>query len=352
MEKNMSAIDLRSDTVTSPTPAMRQAMANAEVGDDVWGDDPTAIRLEKLAADMIGMDSALFVPSGTMGNLAAALAHCDRGDELILGDKSHTFRWEAGGIAVVGGIHPHTIRNQHDGTLDLVDIEAAIRADDLHCPRSRAIFLENSHNSCGGVAIRPSYFAAVRKMADDHGLAVHLDGARVFNAAVALACPVTEITQHVDSVMFCLSKGLCAPVGSMLCGSSDFIHRARRARKMLGGGMRQLGILASAGIVSLEKMVNRLADDHRTARKMAAGLAEIPDIEIDLPSVQTNIVYFGLRKESSLEPAALVERLGKEFGIKIGQVGLREFRAVTHYWIAIQDIEKVLEAFHTLFSAR
>lgn len=348
----MGTIDLRSDTVTQPTPAMRQAMANAEVGDDVWGDDPTALRLEQLAAERVGMESALFVPSGTMGNLAAALAHCGRGDEAILGDKSHTSRWEAGGIAVVGGIHPHPIPNQHDGTLELADIEASIRTDDPHYPRSRAIFLENSHNSCGGVAIPSSYFEAVRKIADTRGLAVHLDGARVFNAAVALTCPVTDITQHVDSVMFCLSKGLCAPVGSMLCGSSDFIYRARRARKMLGGGMRQVGVLASAGIISLEQMVSRLADDHYTARELAEGLAEIPDIEIDLPNVQTNIVYFGLGKEASIEPTALVERLDEEFDIKIGESGPREFRAVTHYWITIQDIKRVLEAFQTLFSVR
>ncbi len=347
----MNAIDLRSDTVTWPTLAMRQAMANAEVGDDVWRDDPTVIKLEEMSAERVGMEAALFMPSGTMGNLAAALAHCDRGDELILGDKSHSFRWEAGGISVVGGIHPHLLPNLPDGTLDLEEIKGAIREDDPHFPRSRTIYLENTHNNCGGIAIPPSYFAEVRKIADQNSLLFHLDGARIFNASIALDCPVTEITQYADSVMFCLSKGLCAPVGSMLCGSSDFIYRARRARKMLGGGMRQVGILAAAGIIALEDMVDRLVEDHQTARKLAEGLAEIPSIEVDLETVQTNIIFFNLDKQASVEPIELVERLDKEFNVKIGLVSGHEFRVVTHCWITPQDVDTTLQGFEAILKS-
>jgi len=329
---------------------MREAMVNAEVGDDVWGDDPTVHRLQELAADMMGKEAALFVPSGTMGNLAAALTHCGRGDELILGDKAHTFCYEAGGIAALGGIHPHTLPNRPDGTLALADIEAAVRPDNKHFPISRAIFLENTHNVCGGVAIPPDYFAAVRQLADRRGLVVHLDGARVFNAAVALNCPVTQITQHADSVMFCLSKGLCAPVGSLLCGSADFIHQARRARKVLGGGMRQAGIVAAAGIVALEQMVDRLAQDHANAKKLAEGLAQIPGVELDLSTVHTNMVFFGLSESLPVKPAVLIQRLEQEHNVKIsGRIG-RQFRLVTHYWITPQRIDTTLHAFRAILS--
>lgn len=344
----MNSIDLRSDTVSWPTPAMREAMANAEVGDDVWGDDPTVNRLQAIAAERVGKEAALFVPSGTMGNLAAALAHCGRGDELILGDQSHTFRYEAGGVAVLGGIHPHPLPNQPDGTLRLADIEGAVRADNPHFPRSRVIFLENTHNICGGRAISPGYFAAVRELADRHGLLVHLDGARVFNAAAALDCPVTDITRHVDSVTFCLSKGLCAPVGSLLCGPADFIYHARRARKLLGGGMRQAGILAAAGIVALEQMVDRLVEDHANARRLAQGLSRIPGIEIDPSTVESNLVFFSLSQEVALDPAVLVGRLDREHNIKIGGRGGRQFRAVTHYWITSQMIDTVLAGVRTI----
>ena len=346
----MDCIDLRSDTVTWPTPTKRKAMAEADVGDDVWGDDPTTIRLEVLAAERTGKKAAMFIPSGTMGNLAAALAHCDRGDELILGDRSHTFRYEAGGIAVLGGIHPFTLPNKDDGTLALEDIESAIRPDNEHFPRSRTIFLENTHNICGGVAIQPDYFEAARAVADRHGLVIHLDGARIFNAAVALNCDVSDITQHADSVMFCLSKGLCAPVGSVLCGSADFIQRARRARKVLGGGMRQVGVLAAAGIIALERMIDRLAEDHANAKMLAEGLAEIPDIKIDPASVQTNMVFFELGERTSLEPTHLIERLDKEYNVKIGGRGSRLFRAVTHYWITPPDIETALQGFRSLLA--
>ncbi len=324
---------------------MRQAMANAAVGDDVWGDDPTVQRLQETAADRVGKEAALFVPSGTMANLAAALVHCGRGDELILGDKSHTFRYEAGNIAALGGIHPHTLPNQPDGTLNLSDVTAAVRPDNDHFPRSRAMFLENTHNICGGAAIPASYFAAARKIANQHGLAVHLDGARLFNAAVALDCPPTEITQHVDSVSFCLSKGLCAPVGSLLCGPADLIQEAKRARKALGGGMRQAGVLAAAGIVALEQMVDRLAEDHATAKQLAQGLAQIPGIEIDLAQVQTNMVFFQLSESAALQPATLLEKLERDFNVKVGSRGGRQFRAVTHYWTTPQKVDAALRAF-------
>ncbi len=340
----MNSIDLRSDTVSWPTPAMREAMANAEVGDDVWGDDPTVNRLQEMAAERVGKEAALFVPSGTMGNLAAALAHCSRGDELILGDQSHAFLSEGGGMAVLGGIHPRPLPNQPDGTLRLEDMEGAVRDDNPHFPRSRVIFLENTHLGCGGRAIPPAYFAAVRGLADRHGLLVHLDGARVFNAAAALNCPVTEITRHVDSVTFCLSKGLCAPAGSLLCGPAGFVYHARRARKVLGGGMRQVGILAAAGIVALEQMVDRLVEDHTNAKRLAEGLAHIPGLEIDPDTVESNLVFFGLSQEAAIEPAALINRLDQRHNIKINWRGGRRFRAVTHYWITSQMIDAALAA--------
>jgi threonine aldolase len=327
---------------------MREAMAKAEVGDDVWGDDPTVIQLQEMAAERVGKEAALFVPSGTMGNLAAALSHCGRGDEVILGDKAHAFRLEAGGMAVLGGIHPFTVPNRPDGTLALEEMAAAVRPDDPHCPRSRAIFLENSHNICSGAAIPPDYFAAVRQLANQHGLLVHLDGARVFNAAAALNCPVTEITQYVDSVTFCLSKGLCAPVGSLLCGSADFIYRAGRVRKMLGGGMRQAGILAAAGIVALEQMVDRLVDDHANARRLAEGLAEIPGVNIDLHRVSTNLVFFRLDKDVAIEPSDLIRQLEREHRVKVQWRGGRQFRAVTHYWITSERVDVALEAMRSL----
>lgn len=344
----IDSVDLRSDTVTWPTPAMRAAMASAQVGDDVWGDDPTVKRLEKLAAERAGMEAALFVPSGTMGNLIAALVHCNRGDEIILGDQSHTYVWEAGGASVLGGVVMHPIPNMPDGTLQLSAIEAAIRSNDPHFPRTRAISLENTHNACGGVVIPPAYFAQVREITRRHGLAVHLDGARIFNAAVALGCPIKDFTQHVDSLMFCLSKGLCAPIGSMLCGSDEFIYRARRARKLLGGGMRQVGIVAAAGIVALEEMVDRLAEDHQHARLLAEELAQLPGVLINLETVQTNIIYFRLSESVPLEPSELVGRLESEYGVRIGWMKEREFRLVTHYWITPAKVEQAVQAFRAV----
>jgi threonine aldolase len=324
---------------------MREAMANARVGDDVWGDDPTVQRLQEMAAERTGKDAALFVPSGTMANLVSALVHCARGDELILGDQSHTFRYEAGGVSAVGGIHPHTLPNHPDGTMSLVDIEVAIRPlGNAHFPRTAAIFVENTHNICGGVAIPPSYFRELRELADRHGLAVHLDGARIFNAAIALGCSPTEITQYVDTVSFCLSKGLCAPVGSLVCGPAAFIDEANRMRKLLGGGMRQVGIIAAAGIVALEEMVERLANDHQNAKRLAAGLAQIEGIDIDPSGVQTNLIFFGLDDATAIEPQTLIRRLDREHNVKIGSRGGRRFRAVTHYWITPERVETAIDA--------
>lgn len=338
----MQSIDLRSDTVTLPTPAMREAMATAEVGDDVKGEDPTVNRLEALAASQVGKEAGLFVASGTMGNLVSLLTHCGRGDEIIIGDQAHAFLYEAGGASVLGGIHSRQIPNHPDGTLDLDQIEAAIRADDPHFPPSRLICLENTHNRCGGACLTPEYMRRVRALADRHNLRVHLDGARVFNAAVALDVDVGELTQDADSVSFCLSKGLSAPVGSLVCGPADFIRRARRARKVVGGGMRQAGIIAAAGIVALEQMVGRLADDHANARRLAEGLADLPGIILDPGRVQTNIVIFELQ-EDSLDPTEFCRQLA-ERGVKMGPIGGRRIRAVTHYGIEADHIEQALVA--------
>ncbi len=337
----MRYIDLRSDTVTHPTPAMREAMYRAEVGDDVFGEDPTVRRLEEMAAERLGKEAALFVASGTMGNLVALLTHCGRGDEVILGDRSHTFIYEQGGMAALGGITPRPIPNQPDGTLRLEDIRAAIRSENVHFPRTRLVCLENTHNLCDGAPLTAEYTAAVAGLARQHGLRVHLDGARVFNAAAALGCDVRDLVREVDSVMFCLSKGLCAPVGSVLCGSADFIYEARRARKVVGGGMRQAGILAAAGIVALEQMTGRLAEDHARARRLAEGLAQIPGVRVG--PVYTNIFYFWLDEGVSLAPQEFLYRLREQGVLVLGREDGR-FRAVTHYWITDEDIETTLRA--------
>jgi threonine aldolase len=337
----MDTVDLRSDTVTQPTPAMREAMYQADVGDDVYGEDPTVNRLERMAAERLGKEAALFVTSGTMGNLVALLTHCGRGDQVILGDQSHTFLFEQGGMAALGGITPHPIPNQDDGTLQLEDIEGAIRPDNPHFPVSRLVCLENTHNMCNGTPLSAQYTARVAQLARSHGLKVHLDGARIFNAAAALGVDAGEIVRDVDSVMFCLSKGLCAPVGSMVCGSADFIAKARRARKVVGGGMRQAGIIAAAGVVALEQMTDRLVEDHDRAKRLAEGLAEIRGI--DVSPVSTNILYFEVTDEDEKSPeeigAALAER-----GVLVNSRGGRRFRAVTHYWIDDSDIERAIRA--------
>jgi len=337
----MKIIDLRSDTVTQPTPEMREAMYRAELGDDVYGEDPTVNRLEQMGAERLGKEAALFVVSGTMGNLVALLTHCGRGDEVILGDRSHTFLFEQGGMAALGGIMPHTVPNQPDGTMRLEDIEGAIRGDDVHFPRTRLICLENTHNVCNGTPITARYTAQAAQVARDHSLRVHVDGARIFNAAAALDVDVRELVRDVDSVQVCLSKGLCAPVGSLVCGSAEFIAEARRARKVVGGGMRQAGVLAAAGIVALEQIADRMGEDHARAKRLAAGFAEIPGL--DVGPVVTNILYFGLAEQVSKTPEEVVAGLA-ERGVRVlGRVGGR-FRAVTHHWISDEDVERTIQA--------
>jgi threonine aldolase len=336
----MRTVDLRSDTLTRPTAAMSRAMAEADVGDDVFGEDPTVNKLEEMAAARMGKEAALFVASGTMGNLVSLLAHCGRGEEIILGSLSHTFFFEQGGSAAVGGIHPRTIANQPDGTLPLPEIESAIRADNVHFPQTRLIVLENTHNLCSGYPLDIDYMHAVGDIARRHDLKIHVDGARFFNAAVALGAAPDKLAAEADSISFCLSKGLAAPVGSVVCGSRDFIGRARRARKVLGGGMRQAGVLAAAGIVALTEMVDRLADDHANARKLAEGLAELPGVSIDLTQIKSNIVFFELNRQD-LTVEELLKRLD-DSGARMLPVGPGRIRAVTHYHISSDDIDYVL----------
>lgn len=339
----MDKIDFRSDTVSWPTPAMRRAMAEAQVGDDVFSDDPTINKLQAVAAERFGKEAGLFVASGTMGNLVSVLTHCARGEEIILGDKAHTFRYEAGGIAALGGVHPHTVPVQLDGTLRLDDIRGAIRADNEHFPRTRLITIENTQNAAGGMPLSKEYTEAVGEIARAHGLKFHVDGARIFNAAAALNCEVAELTTMADSVTFCLSKGLCAPVGSVVVGSRDFIAEARRIRKQVGGGMRQGGILAAAGLVALETMPQRLHEDHAHARKLAEALAELPEIDIDPGRVQTNMVFCTLRDDVKITAPELVERL-HDHGILTLSLNERGFRFVTHYWITAEHVKRLVAA--------
>ena len=339
----MRNVDLRSDTMTKPTPSMRRAMAEAEVGDDVFGEDPTVNRLEKMAAERMGKEAAVFVTSGTMGNLVSQLAHCGRGDEIILGSHSHTFFFEQGGSAAVGSIHPRTVPNQPDGKLALEDIEAAIRGDNVHCPQTRLIVLENTHNQCSGYPLDADYMKAVGEIARRHGLKIHVDGARIFNAAVALNVKASDLTAEADSVSFCLSKGLAAPIGSVVCGTRDFISQARRARKLIGGGMRQAGVMAAAGIVALNEMIERLTEDHANAKKLAQGLADIPGISIDPAHIKTNIVFFDLIR-GDMTADELVNQLDEE-GVRMSAGGSQRLRAVTHYHISSDDIDYTLNAF-------
>lgn len=345
----MEIIDLRSDTVTHPTPEMRQAMAEAPVGDDVYGEDPTVNRLQEKAASMLGKEDALFVPSGTMGNLASILAHCKRGDEVILGKASHTYLYEGGGISALGGVHSCQIPNQMDGSLSLDDIRAAIRSSDDHQPITRLIALENTHNRCGGAVLSPEYTRSVGELAHEYGLALHVDGARLFNASVACGVPARDLVDAADSVTFCLSKALCAPVGSVICGSNGFIRQAHRVRKQLGGGMRQAGILAAAGIIALDSMVERLAEDHARASHLAHGLSAIPGIELPLGLPQSNMVFPEVVAHIPLVASDIKTSL-MDLGILIGAVGARRMRLVTHYWVNDEMIERTVEAFEKIMS--
>jgi len=342
----MHIIDLRSDTFTRPTPAMRRAMYEAEVGDDVFGEDPTVNRLEALAAERMGKEAGLFVASGTMGNLVSLLAHCGRGDEAIVGDQAHTYIYEQGGMAALGGIQPRVVRNQPDGTLDLAEVAAAIRGENIHFPISRLVAVENTHNRCGGAPLTPAYMAALGALAREHGLRVHVDGARIFNAAVALGVDARALVADADSVSFCLSKGLGAPVGSVVCGEREFVARARRARKVVGGGMRQAGVIAAAGIVALEQMVDRLAEDHANAETLAAGLAELPGVEVPAVLARTNILYFNVARED-IDAATLAARVAEQ-GVRVLDLDPRRVRAVTNYHVTAADIQIALKAFRAV----
>jgi threonine aldolase len=331
-------IDLRSDTVTQPTPAMREAMARAEVGDDVLGDDPTVKRLEAMAAERMGKEAALYVASGTMANLVSLLTHCQRSDEAIVGSLAHIVQSELGGAAGVAGVQLRQARNDEHGRMELAEIRSMVRHGEASAPRTALICLENTHNLCNGSPIPASYTAAVAAIARAAGAALHIDGARIFNAALALETTPKELAKEADSVSFCLSKGLSAPVGSLICGRREFNDRARHFRRMVGGGMRQSGVIAAAGIVALAEMVDRLADDHANARALAVGLATIPGVKIDTSLVQTNILFF---KTEGIDGAELAKRL-RERGVLSSGVGGR-IRFVTHYGIERPDIDYVLE---------
>jgi threonine aldolase len=336
-------IDLRSDTVTLPTAAMREAMARAEVGDDVYGEDPTVNRLQRMAADIVGKDAALFVPSGTMANLAAILAHCGRGAKAFLGDQAHTYVYEAGGAAALGGVVMTPIRNLPGGELDLDQLREELeRPPDAHFAPPGLVALENTHNLCAGAAVENSHLEAAVELARSRRLPAHLDGARIFNAAIALESSARALAAHFDTVSFCLSKGLGCPVGSLICGSREFIARAHRMRKMLGGGMRQAGIIAAAGIVALETMVDRLADDHRNARALAEGLGLIAGINVRPVKRRTNMVVFDV--DSGAGEAAKFAAALKERGVLVGARGSAAFRAVTHHGIERADIDRAVAA--------
>ncbi len=341
----MDSIDLRSDTVTWPTPKMREAMAYAPVGDDVKGEDPTVNRLEALAAEKLGKEAGLFVSSGTQGNVIAMLTHGQRGDEIIMGKAAHTFVWEVAAHAALGGLTSHLVDVQDDGTLHIDDIRQAIRGKNVHWPDTSVVLLENTQGGRAGTPLTPAYTRDVAAVCEEHDLKLHIDGARIWNAATALDVDIHKLTEPADTVSFCLSKGLCAPVGSVLVGSREFIERARRTRKMLGGGMRQAGILAAAGIIAIEEMTQRLHEDHANARRLAEGLGELEGIQIERP-VYSNMVFLSF-KHNPLERAQYMkERLQSAYNIKIGSygTGLGGVRLVTHYWISAEDVETVINA--------
>ena len=343
-------IDLRSDTVTLPTDAMRSAMAQAVVGDDVYKEDPTVNQLEALSASMLGKEAGLFVTSGTMGNLIAVLVHCGRGAEVIVGDRSHTYINEAGGVSVLGGVHTMAVPNQEDGSIALDDLQKAIRPDNIHYPITRLICLENTHNVCGGTVLSEAYTREVSDLAHSNDIQLHIDGARIFNAAVALGKPASSLAQPADSITFCLSKGLSAPVGSVLCGDADFIASALRIRKLLGGGMRQAGILAAAGIVALETMVERIAEDHARTRALAEVLSTLPGVELDPRNPPTNMLFFQLTETAPLNGKELVKALNERDVIMSSSRSGR-LRLVLHADIDNAALEHVMDSFKEIFNA-
>ncbi len=337
----MTAIDLRSDTVTHPTDEMRRAMAAAEVGDDVFGEDPSINELQERSAALLGKEAGLLTSSGTMSNLIATLAWSSHGDEIIMGDQAHMFWNEGAGQAALGGVQTRLVPNDSQGRINPDDVAGAIRPPgNLHFPRTSMICLENTHNRCGGGALTPEDTKIVCDVAHAAGVPVHLDGARIFNAAVALEVPASELTKDVDDLSFCLSKSLSCPVGSVLVGSQDFIEQAKRWRKMLGGGMRQAGVLAAAGLVALDTMIDRLAEDHQNARRLAQGLANIDGLNVDPESIQTNIVFFEV--DENLGTAAEMIAALKNHGVLVSYPGKQSIRMVTHRHISPEDIEEAL----------
>lgn len=338
-------VDLRSDTVTKPSDEMRNAMYQAEVGDNIYGEDPTVNRLEKRAAEICGKEDAVYLPSGTMGNLAAILTHCGRGSEIILGDQSHIFYYEAGGISAAGSIHPRTVKNNSDGTIDLDEIEKAIRSENVHFPRTSLVCLENTHNRCGGSVLTVEYMNNVSNLLKAYNIPTHLDGSRIFNAAIALNLKEENLCSSVDSVNICMSKGLGAPVGSLICGNREFILEARRNIKMLGGGMRQCGIIAAGGLFALDNMRSRLAEDHNNAGIIVDKLSEHSDIKVKLNNIPTNIVYFEVKKTTGRENDFVKMCAGE--GVLFASTGKGVYRLVTHYGITEEDCmfscRKILE---------
>jgi len=336
----MQTIDLRSDTVTLPTDEMRRAMHEAELGDDVYGEDPTVNRLEKIAAQLMGKEAALLTVSGTMSNVIAVLNHTNTGNEIIVGSESHMLWHEVGGASALGGVVIRTVPNDEAGRMNLDIIEQTIRTENIHYPETTLLCLENTHNRCGGAVLTADYTNAYCQLAHRYGLKVHLDGARIFNAAIALGVPASELATHVDSVCFCLSKGLSAPVGSLICGDKDFVNRARRWRKMLGGGMRQAGVIAAAGIIAVQKMVSRLVEDHANAQRLVHGLAKIPGIIVNPETVQTNIVNFDLSSKTTADTFVQQTHVN---GVKFNSRGGQRVRAVTHRMINEADVDKAIE---------
>lgn len=336
-------VDLRSDTVTQPTDAMRLAMSRAQVGDDDYGEDPTVNRLQELAAARIGKEAALFLPSGTMANLLALLTHARHGDEAIVEHQAHIYLDEAGGMSALAGVIPRLVVGER-GAISSANLDAVLRSADHHYAPSRLLCLENTHSSAGGTAMTAHAMAEVCANAHKNGLRVHLDGARIFNAAVALGVDVRSLVSDADSVMFCLSKGLSAPAGSLLLGEADFVARARRLRKMLGGGMRQVGVLAAAGIVALETMIDRLVEDHRHAELLASRLAAVPGLEIDLTSVQTNIVMVHVTQ------APRVVRQLAAGNVLANAEGPTRIRLVTHRHIGATEIDQAVDGFREVMS--
>ncbi|HXK33275.1 MAG TPA: low-specificity L-threonine aldolase [Dehalococcoidia bacterium] len=334
-------IDLRSDTVTVPSDAMRRAIAEAEVGDDVFGEDPTVRRLEQMAAERTGKEAAVFVASGTMSNLVAVLTHTRHGDEAICGSEAHVLHYEVSGAAALGGVQLRPVANDVRGRMNPTEVEATVRGENVHMPPTTLLLLENTHNRCSGAAIPLDDVRELSELAHRHGMKVHVDGARIFNAALALGVSVAELSAPADSVGFCLSKGLGAPVGSVLCGDGEFIARARKVRKMLGGGTRQAGIIAAAGVYALECMVDRLVEDHENAKLLARGLASLPNVELDPESIDTNIVIFGVRGDWLGFQRAL-----KQAGVLSTVPRPGSIRMVTHFGIDRGDIEEALERAH------